>query len=195
MYCRNCGNPVADGDNFCTVCGAKQNTTVQEPQVQTASAEPFTEFQAENRQNIQQPVHNDNNAYIQPAPVYVQPAPQSSRTLGLGKAITSTVLSVAAYIAFVIGMIFVGELSLYEVVYLDLFINSLTFLLLAIGLAIPSVILGIQSVKLFIQEKNAGRKKPIPTLIVGIIGLANGAAILLGAGSFVLLLLPLISLL
>jgi len=196
MYCRNCGNFVADGDNFCTVCGAKQkDTTVQEPQIQSSSAEPFTEFQAENRQNAQQPIHNDNNAYQQPAHVYVQPAPKTSRTLGLGKAITSTALSIAAYIMFVIGMIFVGELSLYEVVYLDLFINSLTFLLFAIGLAIPSLVLGIQSVKLFNQEKNAGRKKPIPTLIVGLIGLADGAAILLGAGSFVLLLLPLISLL
>jgi len=114
MYCRNCGNFVADGDNFCTVCGAKQkDTTVQEPQIQSSSAEPFTEFQAENRQNAQQPIHNDNNAYQQPAHVYVQPAPKTSRTLGLGKAITSTALSIAAYIMFVIGMIFVGVMGIY----------------------------------------------------------------------------------
>lgn len=194
MYCRNCGNPVADGDNFCTVCGAKQKETIgNEQQVQTASAEPFTEFQTESQQNVKQSLHNDNSAWQQAAtPVYTQPAPQTSRTMGLGKAITSAVLSMVAYIMFIIATAFVSELSLYDVIYMDLFVSTMIFLTFAIGLAIPALILGIQSVKLFNQEKNAGRKKPIPTLIVGIIGLANGGIILLAAGIIFITLLLII---
>ena len=54
-------------------------------------------------------------------------------------------------------------------------IYAIVFWVLAIALAIPALLFGVRSIKLFIAEKKAGHKKPIPTLALGI-----GAAVCAG---------------
>lgn len=47
-------------------------------------------------------------------------------------------------------------------------IIGLLFIAAAITLAVPALILGIRSIKVFVHQKNAGQKVPIATLILGI---------------------------
>lgn len=52
---------------------------------------------------------------------------------------------------------------------------------LAIVMSIIAVVFGIQSIKIFIVDKNADKPKPIATLVCGIVGVASSViSVLLG---------------
>lgn len=83
---------------------------------------------------------------------------------GLGKGIASVVVGY-------VGIIFAyASYLLYMPATVDYYVSPAIFILaiLSFGCAIPSLILGIKSIKTFVAEKNAKRKKPIATLVLGI---------------------------
>ena len=82
--------------------------------------------------------------------------PVSSAKTGLGAAITAAALAC-------VGLLMAS---------LD---KVLAFVGLA--LAIPSLILGIKSITVFGREKRAGRKKPVATLVLGIVATAFAGVI------------------
>ncbi|MBQ8197441.1 MAG: zinc ribbon domain-containing protein [Clostridia bacterium] len=154
MYCKNCGNLIGEGDKFCAVCGAKQNETiVQEPKIQPAVANSQTQPAVTNPQ-IQQPVvENKPCNEGQGAPV------ESSRKKGLGLAIPAAALGFVA-------QLFAG---------LEVFLAFV-----AIAMSVPALILGIKSINIFNAERKAGRKKPVATLVLGIVATVfAGIAIML----------------
>jgi len=163
MYCKNCGNPIGEGDKFCAVCGTKQNETiVQEPKIQPAVANSQTQPAVANSQTqpavanpeIQQPVvENKPSNERQGAPE------ESSRNKGLGLAIPAAALGFVA-------QLFAG---------LEVFLAFV-----AVAMSVPALILGIKSINIFNAERKAGRKKPVATLVLGIVATVfAGIAIML----------------
>ena len=97
--------------------------------------------------------------------------PVGDKREGFGGALTATIFgSIAAFIA----MIAFGLMEQEE---------GISFILtfVVIALSIPALILGIKGMKCFFRAKNAGRIKPIATLVCGIIGLAMSVTALLSA--------------
>jgi len=80
MYCKNCGQPVADNAKFCANCGAEQ--VMEQP----VTSQPV----------VSQPVYSQPTGY--------QPAPANGNNL-LGGDLNSTILFVFAIIFFVTHVI------------------------------------------------------------------------------------------
>lgn len=191
MFCRNCGKPTPNGEMMCRDCLAEQNAQPQQE-------EPFAEL---NNNTRQQPSTNQPfQTYTQP-PMYppFQPAPPKSgnRMEGFGKALTATILSnvgfVFAYIALIV-LAMATEYGYDTIYFSEISGPSFFCALIAIGLAIPSIILGAQSIKTFKTAKAENRVKPIATLILGIVGLASGIAAVSFGGLSALLLAMLLGL-
>lgn len=95
---------------------------------------------------------------------------RNTRKEGFGKALASTIIG--------------GCLSLNVGFTLGLYWTDVIFLavisgLISIGMAVVSIILGIQSIKTFVRVKNAGDPPPVATLVLGIVGVALSAEALL----------------
>jgi len=155
MFCRFCGKELEENAAFCGNCGAPVGNKTAEKSEKVA--EPFF-------------------AEEKPLPA-VNP-----RMEGFGKALTGTILSfVGMVLFFVVCALIVGAEEYnyyYDYTYVreeDL-IAALFLLLGAIALGVVSVVFGVKSIKTF---KNAQGQKPIATLILGIISLAEGAGCLL----------------
>ena len=91
------------------------------------------------------------------------PDPQN-RMFGFGKALTSTILSFVGFIFAYMAIIFCA---------LDP-TSGLVLSFLSIPLIVLPIIFGISSIKLFIRRK-ATCAKPIPALVLGIVGLSTAA--------------------
>ncbi|MBE5747818.1 MAG: hypothetical protein E7352_06585 [Clostridiales bacterium] len=166
MYCRNCGKWIDDDAELCVDCKETNDFFSEEPSEEPSSVARGTS---------------------------VGHAVEGSRKTGLGKALTATILSAISYflIMFAAGLI-LGALeeceeygyyyefsSMIEFLeYIEMYEITLFFLLAPIGMSIPALIMGILSIVCFKREKNAGRVKPIPTLILGIVGLVLAALVL-----------------
>ncbi|MBQ4269186.1 MAG: hypothetical protein IJB97_06005 [Clostridia bacterium] len=188
MYCRKCGQEIDPNVGYCKAC--EQNETF---------------FSSKNETTTQAPNQTQNQAPNQ-APVQPQAQPQAqgkipvdpgSRKFGFGKALASTILGVIAYVVMAVAMGiatgFVEQsalLSAYEVQELAVLGIIITLAVFIVGgiFAIISLILGIISIKTFFQRKKAGCVKPIPTLVLGIVGTATAAsAFLYGALTLLIL--------
>ena len=122
-------------------------------------------------QNVAAPVEYQQTACEPQQPEEMQ----GSVTTGLGKAIASVILGT-------VGQFFIGIALGLLSAQLGGAGVALVLAMMGIGMSIPALIMGISSMRCFFEEKNAGRKKPIPTLIIGIYGMANAAmCLLLGA--------------
>ena len=152
MYCRKCGKQIDYDADFCHECARQElyeslNGTAEEKSDQTT-------LTASNEGSIK---------------------------TGLGKAITSAILSVVsiifvmiAYIA-ALGAIVAYEEGFYSATPTNVAVLTsvaVNFSLLTVAAAVIALIFGIKSINCFRTEKKAGRKKPIPTLIMGISSLA-----------------------
>ena len=169
MFCRFCGKQIEDGSAFCAGCGAKieKEEKVAEPSVveEKKETEPFF-FEEEKAQPI--------------APV------ANPRMEGFGKALTGTILSFVGMVFFFIACTLIAGAETYEYdyyygysysyVYEEDLIASLFFVIGAIVLGIISVVFGAKSIATF---KRTQGQKPIATLILGIVSLAEGACCLL----------------
>ena len=200
MYCTRCGKKI-DYDAFvCNECvkqeqiaftaekieatepviEATAETTPEEPvTTNTATAEPVdpqpTYTAAPNNQQYyysnQNPSYQQNayqnNTYTnttyqpQPAPVSGNP-----RMNGFGKSLASTILGFSSYIFSAITLGIAGS---------ELPDAAIVLLMMTLGMAIPSLIMGIKSIKTFTSAPKQGLPRPIVTLILGIIGLSLAA--------------------
>ena len=181
MYCRKCGKFIEYEGDMCRECLAKQDP-YEEIVVVPTSVQQITTTQP---QNVVQPVVNV------PRRVCTNVDANTNRRLGLGKAIASTVMSnigsliisfaellVEDSISFLDGTIAVTNLE--QAVSANIF-SSIFMMIFALGLAIPSLIMGIQSILTFARAKRGGGVVPVATLVLGIIGLATAASVLLTA--------------
>ncbi len=165
MYCRNCGKWIDDDAELCVDCKETSDFFSEEPSEEPSSVARGTS---------------------------VGQAVEGSRKTGLGKALTATILSAISYflIMFAAGLI-LGALEEYEeyvyyyefsmiefLEYIEIYEITLFCLLAPIGMSIPALIMGILSIVCFKREKNAGRVKPIVTLILGIVGLVLAALVI-----------------
>ncbi len=159
MFCRFCGKELEDDSVFCGNCGApvgKEKAPVKKEQ---EVVEPF--FVKEEPAPVREPFFAEEK----PLPA-VNP-----RMVGFGKALTGTILSFVGMVLFFI----IFEIILWACCYDD-YMAAFVLLLGTIALGVVSVVFGVKSIKTF---KNAQGQKPIATLILGIISLAEGASCLL----------------
>ena len=165
MYCNKCGQEIDPNVGYCTNC--EQNETFFSESV---TPEPKTTNNG-TQPNVQTP----------------KPEQPGDKKFGFGKALTATILGVIAtvimYLAMSVGLAFLEEadgLSPYEYNIADYamigIVISMLFLVIADALAIVALILGIISIRTFIKRKKEGYAKPIPTLILGIVGTASAAS-------------------
>jgi hypothetical protein len=116
--------------------------------------------------------------YTPVTPIVNIPQKQGSLMNGFGKALTAAILGFVGFFCSLFGYLFsvvtfglstAGESTESQLIF------SILFWVFAVGLAIPALLFGVRSIKLFIAEKKAGHKKPIPTLALGI-----GAVVFVG---------------
>ena len=188
MYCSRCGKQIDYDAIVCRECvaaEANKAASVAEPAPQPTYQQPAYQQQAPQQQAYQQPVYQQP-AYQQQAPqqpvyqqTYQQPAARGGsnpRMYGFGGALASAILSM---FAFIFCMIVSGEMAYVDSYYYYFDeIYALVYTFFTWGVAIPSVALGAASIKRFCEAKRKGQPAPIPTLILGISGLALSSLML-----------------
>ena len=185
MYCRKCGRWLEE-NQACPDCA--------EVEVHFGADEPIGE------------------AYEEPRPAPV--AQQGSRMEGFKGALTGTILGAIGYMLAFLGFIYAytlfigvsgedmaGMEMLFYLYGVDMsqmmngipanVLGSLSACccVIGLGLGIPAIILGAKSIATFKRMKNAGKVKPIATLILGIVGLVMGiCAVVIAACNFLIIL-------
>lgn len=121
-----------------------------------------------------QPVYGQP-VYVQP--VYGQPVKPpygdpANKMVGFGGALSATIMGV---IGFIFSYIAIVMFMVSRMPYIGGSSTTPVFLaLIGLTLSIAALALGISSIKVFSGFKNA-RPKPVATLVLGIVGVANGA--------------------
>ena len=103
--------------------------------------------------------------YTPVTPIVNIPQQQGSLMNGFGKALTAAILGFVGLFCSLFGYLFsvvtfglstAGESTESQLIF------SILFWVFAVGLAIPALLFGVRSIKLFIAEKKAGHKKAYP---------------------------------
>ena len=195
MYCTRCGKKIDYEAFVCNECVQKEeaafaevNNETTEPVVETMvvdePAVTATEDQAcppveepVNTQPTSAPTgqqYGTNPTPNAPYTPYTPYQPQSSslsipssnfRMIGFGKALASTILSAVGYLFCILGI----QFAVYEPGVVAILI------ILAVGLSVPALIMGIQSIKTSSRVASRGLPRPIATLILGIVGIGTAA--------------------
>ena len=203
MFCTRCGKKIDYDALVCNECLMQEaaanapaeeeiaapvleNTenvaTATEEPAYTPAQEPVNPQPTYTAPNNQQYYYNQNayqnNAYQNPAyqnpaytpyTTYQQPQPAATtgnpRMNGFGKALTSTILGFVSYMWSAVTM---GMTAGYGSG------AAIVLLLMGLGMAIPSLVMGIKSIKVFTSAPK-GSPRPIVTLILGICGLSLAA--------------------
>lgn len=158
MYCRKCGKWI-DGDaQLCQDC---QEDTKQNEEFfsapKTAAPENSNTYTAPN------PAPN-------PAPAQPQYVDTGSVMYGFGKALTSTILGIVGFIFACVsyaGIAVAGATSSWAL--------YVVMTLFSVACTVIALVFGPMSIKAFVTQKNAGKKKPIPALVLGIVGVVWAA--------------------
>lgn len=157
MFCTNCGKPTEGDSTLCSSCIAVMRAQEEN---KASAVEIQNQPETQPQTDVAAPV-------VESAPLYASATAPSNQKLGLGPAIAATVISeVGAMLAYIFFL--VSTAVPVAGILLSLFI--------AIPMAIVALILGIKSI---ICAKNAVGKKPIATLILGIVSVASAAAIVI----------------
>ena len=149
MYCNKCGKEIENGV-LCEECAV-----IEMPCAEASDEAPVKEAE------VTDPVKTIPFACEQNTNPFPEP---QNRMFGFGKALTSTILSIVGFIFVYIAMI----LSMVERG------AGLPLIFLSMPLLIIPLIFGILSIKVFMERKSTCAK-PIPTLILGIVGLSTAA--------------------
>jgi len=173
MYCTRCGKEINYDSRFCVDC-AKQ--------LAYEATLAASRIEAEEKKNADSaaPVAPNSEVALAPAQASavveapaVVAAPAANAPAepnnGLGKAIAALIMSNVGF--------FVGYFS----IFFAIFAPGLGILMLlgGVALAVVSLIFGIKCIKTFTTFSRAGLKKPVATLVMGIISLATAAVSLL----------------
>lgn len=161
MYCRKCGKQIDYDAEFCHECseveahfGAEAPKANEPQQAQTAQQTPYSQMP---------PAWQAQAQFQQQAQ-----AQKGSVMTGFGKALASTIMS---YIGFIFSFLAFGGFA-EAIDYGDesMLGASVVLFMITLGLCIPALIMGIQSIKTFSRAKKNGEKKPVPALVLGICG-------------------------
>lgn len=184
-YCRNCGKQIdASEGQLCEECrhqelvfGEYENA----PQ-ETTEVTAVNEEQTFNQQNYNQQTNGYynqgyTNSYTEAPKQEVKPEPKGNRMDGFGRALASTIVGTFSYIFGLVA--YAIALAVLENTVSSAVGGSIVCFLLAIAPAIIALINGIRSVKLFNERRKEGAKKPIATLVLGIVGIVSAAIALL----------------
>ncbi len=180
MYCKKCGKFIYSDDDYCNDCVPKE-ATVDTPAVDRP--EPVT---------VREPVAQ--TAYT---PAESAKPKREGRVMdGFGPALTSVILGgeVAAPLAtaaYFLSVLFLASED--SIQYGVASIICAVYIVIAIALAIPSLVMGIKSIKLFKSAVANGRVKPIPALILGICGTVFGASALYMSVATIMMVLEMVS--
>lgn len=171
MYCTRCGKQIDYDAPLCLECTAEMANKAREEKKYNESEMPRADYASEQtyENSAQQTYTAPQQTYAAPEQTYVAPNPDT-RKEGLGKAICSLVFS---FIIPTFGGMAIGFM-ISELVGAGVF-----FALATIAMGVVSIINGAMSIKTFKNVKNEGNPAPIPTLIIGIVGLAMSALSLL----------------
>ena len=164
MYCKKCGKFIETESDYCNDCSPKE-VPIETVAVEGSVAEPVC---------------------IPAEPV--KPERQGRVMDGFGPALTSVILggevaaplATAAYMLLLMGSMMraFGDAS-----GIALKAVCIIYVIIAIGFGIPSLVMGIKSIKLFRSAADNNRVKPIPALILGICGTVHGGSALAIAAS------------
>ncbi len=194
MYCRKCGKFIDYEADICKECCAKESA-IEEKEV--ATAESLNEVEERVVQN--ESVNQEQEIIItceQDNYVKSENRINTNKKLGFSKALTATILSViansmigAADIFMQSGISWITGEQIVEDPVAMFWVASFVagFLaMIALGLAIPGLIMGIQSILLYVKTVKSGGVKPVVTLVLGIIGVAFAVGVI--ASTLILLL-------
>ena len=152
MYCTNCGKPTNGESSLCGAC----ISILRAHKAESVSA-PLTEL-------TELPYEESIASYNE---MLAGAEKVGNPKLGLGGALASTIISnVGVYLAYIFFLI---------AMYIPIVGNVLN-VVVAVPMLVVSLILGIKAIVCF---KNAVGRKPIATLILGIVGVATAASIAL----------------
>lgn len=198
MYCVRCGKQIPERDDFtCDECRAKaaRGTSFEyaenaeffaPPRIETppSQAEQVrqTEQSSQPSRSGQNGAYYDENGYNRDGyykkdfsePPRVKEEPFDATKTGFGKALTATIVGVVGMLAAMIAF----ELSVFALAGET---SGLAILatVVSLGMGVLSLVFGLQSIRRFKAFRTAGLKKPVATLILGIIGIATAAYALL----------------
>lgn len=164
MYCTKCGKQI---DYDAIVC----NECLEKERLENLSGDT-NEFREEELKS--EPEYREVPKYQYDMTEEAAPAQSGTsnpRMFGFGRALTSTILGfigwIFSYIALIVCAVAISEE--------DAIAAGIVLNLFATGLSVPSLILGIKSVIGFKSRVSKGAVKPIPSLILGIVGLSFSA--------------------
>ena len=139
MYCKKCGKFIGTDEDLCYEC--KSVDLMDEK-----PAQPTPQFQP---------------AYAPQPKLQPQVEREGSVMTGFGKALAGTIVGFFAFIFSIVALIVgagTGFTGGFFVVWS-----------IAVAGGVISLVFGIQSIKVFKREKRAGRKPPVPALVLGIV--------------------------
>lgn len=148
MFCKNCGQKLTESDKFCPSCGEAITNEVNRPVQYSEDTSGY--------QDINQPAQLESINY----------------NGCIGAFVMALIGSFIAEVA--LGIMMPAFMPTYEYGSIDyavqeeLIIVAIVFAIIALALLIPSLILGIKSIKFAKRAKVAG-KKATKTLVFGII--------------------------
>lgn len=189
-YCRNCGKQIdASEGQLCEECrhqelvfGEYENAPQETTEVTAVNEGHTFNQQTNNQQNYNQQTNGYynqgyTNSYTEAPKQEVKPEPKGNRMDGFGRALASTIVGTFSYIFGLVA--YAIALAVLENTDSSAVGGSIVCFLLAIAPAIIALINGIRSVKLFNERRKEGAKKPIATLVLGIVGIVSAAIALL----------------
>ena len=165
MYCRKCGKWIDYEADICVDCQQNEELFKVENEETAQQAEQNKQYGYFMNGSTQQPYGQPT--YGQPAysqPMYgqpVQPQDKGSRMAGFGLALTGTIIS---FFAFIFSCVFTALAA-------TGIGAALVFFVLATGLTVFTLISGIKSLNTSKACVRAGKVKPIPAFIMGIVNI------------------------
>ena len=159
-FCQKCGKKLDYDGDLCEECRNRElvygdEEKKAETETTSTTYDPFDEPPI----GVNPASGYGNSAYV---------PDNGDRMHGFGKALTAAILSEVAVVFAYLG-IYACILSVALGVFL---------ILATIAMAVISLVFGIQSIKTFVADKNAGKVKPIATLVCGIAGVVAAAVAL-----------------
>ena len=163
MYCRKCGKEIDYEAEYCKEC--QKTNAYYEKMAEGIELTDVVTYEAALKQEQEEEL-----------------AAKGSRMEGFWIALSSVIVGCVAYILLIVS---VSYLALEATA-------GTTLMLMTLGACIYSLVMGIRSVKCFNAQKEAGKVKPVATLVLGIVGIVIGAGMLFITGIFALMFMPLL---
>ncbi len=175
MYCNKCGKQIEKGTvcNECLVAElvgteqTKEDPVAQAPVNAAPMQDAAPQAVAQNEVKIDEAGNfTFFNEYVNanvPERTSTMPEP-NNRMYGFGKALTSTILSEIGFVFVYVALIATIAAP----------VGGLVLSLLSLPLIIIPLVMGIASIKVF-KARRSTCVKPIPTLILGIVGTSTAA--------------------